>query len=118
MYDRESYWIEQLQAWGHDLVNHQSGGKGWHGPRGPMSQEHKLKLSLAPRKPYKKHDAIARIANSRRNGGTKIVDQFGNIYQTQVEAAKAIGVRQSDICQHIHGKSLPIKGYVFKKLEG
>ncbi len=54
---------------------------------------------------------------SRANGGKPFVDNYGNIYQTQSEAAQKLGVDQGSIRQVLVGKSIQVKAHVFAYLD-
>jgi hypothetical protein len=117
MYASEGYWIEQLRSWGYELINTQEGGKGWSGPRGPMSEAHKRSIanSLKGRK-YRKHSEEAVLANSRRQGGTAIRDQYGNVYQTIAEACRKHNLSTERIYRILNGTRRTANGLTFTRI--
>jgi hypothetical protein len=78
--------------------------------RAKLSQIH----SARPRLPWtNKH----RVAISRGKGGRPFVDQHGTHYETQNEAARALGLNLGHLNEVLHGKRGHVAGYVFRFLE-
>lgn len=133
------------RALGLDLTNATDGGEGCHGyrhdadarariseaKRGKLSprlgtkhsDETKAKIAAAKLgKPSgtrgQKRSRIAVLRNSIAQGGKPFSDQFGRVYQTQNDAARAIGAPQANVRLVLLGKRLQVKGYRFKYLDG
>lgn len=62
-------------------------------------------------------DPQERLAQSRINGGGPFVDQHGNRYGTQHQAARALHLRQGHISEVLSGARRSAGGYVFTYLE-
>ncbi len=134
----EIYWIKYFRDVGCRLTNISPGGLGAaigipkseetkrkiaEKQKGKfVSLETRQKMSLAKKgKPAwnkgKPASMEARLNLSKSIGGKPFQDQYGNIYQTQPEAALKINVSQSCIWRILKGQRKTIKGYTFKYLE-
>lgn len=135
----EMYWIKYFRDQGCGLVNSTDGGGGRFGYK--VSEETKRKISEAQKGKPKvlteeirkklsegrkgkvahnkgKHSSYeTRLKISRIQGGKPFKDQFGNIYQTQVEAAEKIGCSQSNVWRILMGLRKTIKGFAFRYIE-
>lgn len=116
MYALEQYWIDQFRAWGFDLVNTQTGGKGWRGPRGPMSEAQKKSIS-STLKGRKKPSRSAQhtVNNARAQGGTAIVDQNGRVYPTVGAACREHNLNRASVQRILKGTRRSIHGFTFKR---
>lgn len=140
--DNEVFYIEYFRFLGCNLCNHLSGGssnyeydvvtrkkigeaskgrKPWLGRN--HTEETKKLLSeqrMGKNSPWygKKHTSETKLKMSRNNAKKRtIIDQFGNIYESQAQAAKLLNIEVSGIEKQLCGKFKAIKGYQFKYLE-
>lgn len=72
----------------------------------------KLKLKANKRRPMTEEN---RILTSRKNGNPPVIDNNGIIYPSQAAAAKALGLRPSDVSALVCGRQKTAKGYSIKK---
>lgn len=79
------------------------------------SEETRVKLRAAhrarKRQPWSDE---RRIAISRGKGGRPFTDQHGNIYQTQKDAARRLGINIGHLNEVLHGTRSHTSGYVFQ----
>lgn len=118
MYAAEDFWIEQLRSLGCNLVNTQTGGKGWRGPRGPMSAEHKLAIkngSIGKRKVPRTQQHTLNNASAQSRGS--FVDSNGNLYSSVAEAVLKTGLARTTIQTILSKKRNSAFGLTFKYKE-
>jgi hypothetical protein len=100
-----------------------------HQQRGiPRSPETKAKIRAANLGRYVSPETCAKIsaskkgvkmrpgaglAQSRGKGGRPLIDQFGNVYESDAEACRAIGVTPGRANKVARGETKHIKGYIF-----
>lgn len=85
----------------------------------PLSEEHKLKISLANKgkirtEEMKEHQRKLKLGKSNIHVIKKIIDQYGNIYNSLTEASKKLNLSISKISLVLKGKRNHTGGYKFK----
>jgi hypothetical protein len=132
--EAETFWIAKCRSMGYRLTNFNDGGnkpprmeqtpeqraaqsarmKGKQYALGrKMPDEEKLRRSAIMTGKTWKQSPEAVIGNSRRQGGRPIQDQYGRVYQTIAEAARALDTGRSCIQRILSGKRQSIFGYKF-----
>lgn len=128
LYAEEQFYISYLKSLGCNLTNSQDGGPGY-GKKGQIpwnlgkkhSQESINKMKITCSKRTMTQEKLNQLGNARVNiisrgyEKKKVIDQFGNIYSSVLEAAKTIGTSSSNIsavCKKKLGKK-SLKGFVF-----
>ncbi|TAK97633.1 MAG: hypothetical protein EPO08_21015 [Rhodospirillaceae bacterium] len=74
-----------------------------------FSDEVRRKMSLA----QQNQSAETRVRRAWTLGGRSFSDQYGNVYQTQMEAARALNLHASNINQVLKGRRGHTGGFVF-----
>ena len=72
------------------------------------------KMSIAHSHPREAWSAENRIKISRGKGGRPVIDENGIRYETQKEAARQLGIGQSDVHKVVHGKRKTAKGHTLR----
>ncbi len=132
--EAEMFWIEQFRALGFKLVNSTVGGEGRRcgsklpaETRAKMSAIHMGKKRIPFTDLHKANIATARArqqftAETRAKMGKShekvrpFIDQYGRIYQTQAEAARAHNLNSGAVFHVLSGKHAQAKGFIFKYL--
>jgi hypothetical protein len=83
-----------------------------------MTEEVKQKMSLSARKPKSKSHATNIRKGQSAKFGCKIQDDLGNIYNSQMEVAIVLGVKQTTIHKAIYGEIKLCKGRKLTLLSG
>lgn len=134
--DAEKFWISYYRGLGCRLTNLTIGGEGtlgWKAP--PEFREKRRTFMLGKRytlgvipseetrarmaashigKTTGSHSIERRLKNSRSQGGRPVLDQFGNRYETQAEAAQRLGLKQAAVSAVLLGKRTHHHGYEFR----
>lgn len=81
----------------------------------PKSPEHRAAVSKGQKGKKLTKEHIAKMPKSKL--ARPFMDNFGKIYQYQMDAARALGVDQGSIRQVLKGKAIQVNGYVFAYLD-
>lgn len=120
--NREQYWIEQMKAWGLDLVNHTIGGEGHSGiKKGSMSKEQKKKISQS-KKGIRTNIIIftpevkEKISQSKRKKVLQydLEKNYIQEFDSISEAANSIGLSISAISKTLKNEKYTAGGYRWK----
>ena len=128
--EAECFWIAQFKALGFILTNLTDGGAGMNGvvqstdtknkraaSRSWYKHTEETKKKMSESAKGKKITQIARVRCSRSRGCGPFMDQHGNLYLTQGEAAKKLNIRQSHVSEVLSGKLGSSSGYKFTYIE-
>ena len=107
----ETYWIQQLKAWGYNLMNGTSGGEGSDGFRGkthsPETRE-KLRINRAKQIANGQVSRLFGEANGRAKlsaeKASEIREKYSNGGYTHRSLAKEYGVSNHCICKVVNGE--------------
>lgn len=102
--EAEKFWIAQFRALGFRLVNTTDGGDGTtKGHKfGPMSEEHKRKISEGVKRNPPKHPRQK-----------PVVDQNGTVYSSVTKAARSLNLHKKNVFRVLNGTQRQTGGYAF-----
>lgn len=96
-FDAERYWVDYFRNVGCDLTNSCAGGRGLFSPS--ESTRQKIRESV--------------LANPTKGGCKKIIDNFGNIYESSAEASRKLNINYKVISEILCGVKRHYNGYTF-----